>query len=61
MSLKGFLIELLELNTEYNVRGCLPRPSKSLFGCSLIRGTKGDGATYQARFFGASQVQPVMA
>lgn len=35
--------------------------SKALFGCSLIWGTKGDGATYQARFFGASQVQPVMA
>lgn len=35
--------------------------SKALFGCSLIWGTKGDGATYQARFFGASQVQPVTA
>ena len=35
--------------------------SKAIFGCSLIRGTKGDGATYQARFFGASQVQPVTA
>ena len=35
--------------------------SRALFGCSLIWGTKGDGATYQARFFGASQVQPVTA
>lgn len=35
--------------------------SKALFGCSLIWGTKGDGATYQARLFGASQVQPVTA
>ena len=34
---------------------------EALFGCSLIWGTKGDGATYQARFFGASQVQPVTA
>ena len=33
--------------------------SKALFGCDLIHGSKGDGATYKARFFGASQVQAV--
>lgn len=33
--------------------------SKALFGCDLIWGSKGDGATYKARFFGASQVQPI--
>ena len=33
--------------------------SKALFGCELIHGSKGDGATYKARFFGASQVQAV--
>lgn len=33
--------------------------SKALFGCCLIWGSRGDGAVYQARFFGASQVQPV--
>lgn len=33
--------------------------SKALFGCDLIYGSKGDGATYKARFFGASQVQAV--
>lgn len=33
--------------------------SKCLFGCDLIWGSKGDGATYKARFFGASQVQPI--
>lgn len=32
---------------------------KALFGCDLIYGSKGDGATYKARFFGASQVQPI--
>ena len=31
--------------------------SKALFGVSLIWGSRGDGATYSARFFGASQVQ----
>ena len=31
--------------------------SKALFGCDLIWGSKGDGATYKARFFGESQVQ----
>ena len=29
----------------------------SLFGVDLIWGSKGDGAIYKARFFGASQVQ----
>jgi len=33
--------------------------SKALFGCDLIYGSKGDGATYKARFFGRSQVQPI--
>ena len=31
--------------------------SKCLFGVDLIHGSKGDGALYKARFFGASQVQ----
>lgn len=35
--------------------------SKALFGADLIHGSKGDGATYKARFFGASQVQPISA
>lgn len=35
--------------------------SKALFGVELIWGSKGDGATYKARFFGASQVQPITA
>ena len=33
--------------------------SKSLFGAELIYGAKGDGAVYNARFFGRSQVQAV--
>ena len=33
--------------------------SKALFGCELIWASKGDGAVYKARFFGASQVQEV--
>lgn len=33
--------------------------SKALFGCDLIHGSKGDEATYKARFFGFSQVQAV--
>lgn len=33
--------------------------SKALFGCDLIWGSKGDGAIYRARFFGASQVKAV--
>ena len=35
--------------------------SRALFGCELLWGSKGDGATYKARFFGASQVQPIAA
>ena len=34
---------------------------KALFGCDLIWGSRGDGAIYKARFFGASQVQPITA
>lgn len=34
--------------------------SKALFGCDLIWGSRGDGAVYKARFFGASQVQPAI-
>ena len=34
--------------------------SKALFGCDLIWGSKGDGQTYKARFFGKSQVQAVV-
>lgn len=33
--------------------------SKALFGVELIYGSKGDGATYKARFFGKSQVEAV--
>ena len=33
--------------------------SKALFGCDLIYGSKGDGAIYKARFFGASQVRAI--
>ena len=29
--------------------------SKALFGCELIWGSRGDGATYKARFFGIGQ------
>ena len=35
--------------------------SKAAFGCDLIWGSKGDGATYKARFFTAGQVQPLTA
>lgn len=35
--------------------------SKALFGADLIYASKGDGAIYKARFFGASQVQPIGA
>ena len=35
--------------------------SKALFGCDLIWGSKGDGAEYKARFFGASQVEALNA
>ena len=33
--------------------------SKSLFSAVLIWGSRGDGATYKASFFGESQVQPI--
>ena len=33
--------------------------SKALFNCCLIWGSRGDGATYKASFFGESQVQPI--
>jgi hypothetical protein len=33
--------------------------SKALFGADLIHGSKGDGAIYKARFFGASQVRAI--
>ena len=33
--------------------------SKALFGVELIYGSKGDGAVYNARFFGKSQVVAV--
>ena len=33
--------------------------SKALFGCDLIYASKGDDAIFKARFFGASQVQPL--
>ena len=35
--------------------------SKALFGANLIHGSRGDGAVYKARFFGASQVQAITA
>lgn len=33
--------------------------SKALFSAALIWGSRGDGATYRASFFGRSQVQPI--
>ena len=33
--------------------------SKALFSAVLIWGSRGDGATYKASFFGESQVQPI--
>ena len=33
--------------------------SKALFSCELIWGSKGNGKTYKASFFGLSQVQPI--
>ena len=33
--------------------------SKALFAVDLIHGSRGDGKTYKAAFFGASQVQPI--
>lgn len=35
--------------------------SKALFGAELIYASRGDGQTYKARFFGASQVQAIAA
>lgn len=35
--------------------------SKALFGCSLVWGSRGDGAEYKARFFGKSQVREILA
>lgn len=33
--------------------------ASALFGCSLIWGSRGDGATYKASFFGRSQVEAI--
>ena len=33
--------------------------SKALFGCSLIWGSRGDGAEYKASLFGKSQVETI--
>ena len=33
--------------------------AKALFQAVLIHSSKGDGQTYRASFFGASQVQPL--
>ena len=35
--------------------------SKALFGATLLWGSRGDGKTYEARFFGVSQVQEIAA
>lgn len=35
--------------------------SKALFAVDLIHGSKGDGMSYRASFFGASQVQAITA
>ena len=35
--------------------------SKALFGVDLIWGSRGDGATYKARFFGISQTAEILA
>ena len=35
--------------------------AKALFQAVLIHSSKGDGQTYRASFFGASQVQPLEA
>lgn len=35
--------------------------SRALFGCELIHGSRGDGATYKASFFGLSQVEALTA
>ena len=36
-------------------------PAKALFQAVLIHSSRGDGQTYRASFFGASQVQPLEA
>ena len=33
--------------------------ASALFGCSLIWGSRGDGATYKASFFGKTQVEAI--
>ena len=33
--------------------------ASALFGCSLIWGSRGDGATYKASFFGKSQIEAI--
>lgn len=33
--------------------------TSALFGCSLVWGSRGDGATYKASFFGKSQVEAI--
>ena len=33
--------------------------ASALFGCSLIWGSRGDGAEYKASFFGKSQVETI--
>lgn len=35
--------------------------SRALFGCTLIYGSRGDGATYRASFFGESQTRAIDA
>lgn len=35
--------------------------SRALFHAILLHGSKGDGATYKASFFGESQTQPITA
>ena len=34
---------------------------RTLFGVELIWGSRGDGASYKARFFGEAQVRPIPA
>lgn len=33
--------------------------ASALFGCSLVWGSRGNGATYKASFFGKSQVEAI--
>lgn len=54
------VVELVHTWSEWKKAGYeVLHGSKALFNCSLIWGSKGDGATYKASFFGKSQVQPV--